>query len=65
MGIMILLGVVLVALAFTRHIHVQPRDYQLDMTDDSTYIYDNARLVGVIPFDEHSKLDSVLLIDNR
>jgi hypothetical protein len=41
------------------------QEYQFSITPDSTYIYDNERLVAVIPFDSTAKLDSVMLLDNQ
>lgn len=41
------------------------RDYQIDITNDSTYIYDGSRLVGVIPYDSTSYFDKVMTRDNE
>lgn len=45
--------------------YVDPMDYQIDITNDSTYIYDDGRLVGVLPYDSCSALDKLLTLDNQ
>lgn len=41
------------------------RDYQVDITNDSTYIYDGNRLVSAIPFDSCTQFDKVMIKDNE
>jgi hypothetical protein len=40
------------------------RDYQIEVTNDSTIIYDGNRKVGSLPY-EGSKLDSIIDKDNQ
>lgn len=49
----------------TTEYNYQPRDYQLEITQDTTYIYDGNRLVNKLLFNEHNEIDSVFLIDNE
>lgn len=41
------------------------RDYQLELTMDTIYVYDNQRLVSKYVTDYSTKLDSILLKDNE
>ena len=41
------------------------RDYQIDITDSFTYIYQLDRLVDSIPFDKDNSFDKVFLKDNQ
>ena len=40
------------------------RDYQMELTQDSVYLYDGYILVGTVPFIGNTPLDSILLKDN-
>ena len=48
----------------TSYPRVNPRDYQLELTEDSIIVYDGNRLVGRALYDT-SKLDSTILNDNK
>ncbi len=41
------------------------RDYQLDVYNDSTVIWDGDRKVSVLPYQYSSPLDSVITLDNQ
>lgn len=43
---------------------INPHEYQIDITEDSTYIYDGNRYVGSIPYDSTQQFDKVMLRDN-
>lgn len=44
---------------------LQPRDYQLDVYEDSTVIWDGDRHVSTLKFNEKQALDSVIMDDNQ
>lgn len=44
---------------------VPARDYQIDITDSVTYIYDGDRLVGTVAFDSTNAFDKIFLKDNE
>lgn len=41
------------------------RDYQLEVYEDSTVIFDGLRKVAVLPYDSTQKLDNVISADNE
>lgn len=41
------------------------RDYQLEVYEDSTVIFDGLRRVAVLPYDSTQKLDNVIMGDNE
>lgn len=41
------------------------KDYQLDVYNDSTVIWDGSRRVSTLKFDEKQALDSVIMDDNQ
>ncbi len=45
---------------------VPARDYQIEMSIDSIYIYDGKRLVGAIPFEwGENKFEDLIMSDNQ
>lgn len=50
--------------AINTHYESQMRRYQLEVYEDATYLYDNERLVGKIPFTGKTRLDSLLIEDH-
>ena len=40
------------------------RDYQIEVYEDSTIIFDGLRKVAVLPYDSTQKLDNVISADN-
>ena len=43
---------------------IDPHEYQLDITEDSTYIYQGNRYVGSMPYDSTQSFDKIMLADN-
>lgn len=43
----------------------QMKDYQLDVYEDSTIIWDGQRKVAVLPFDSTQALDKQIYFDNQ
>ena len=41
------------------------RDYQIEITQDGTFFYDDSRFVGFIPYSGKSEIDSLLNQDNQ
>lgn len=41
-----------------------PQEYQIRLEEDSTYIYNGSRLVGVMPYDSTQSFDKIMLKDN-
>lgn len=63
--ILIILACLLFCLAGCKESHVQPRDYQIELTNDSLIIYDGSRRVGATKWEETpTALDSIFLNDN-
>lgn len=44
---------------------IDPHEYQVEITDDNTYIYSNNKLLKVIPFDSTQTIDKFFLKDNE
>lgn len=44
---------------------INPRDYQIEITDSLTYIYDGERLVEIMEYDGNSEFDKIMTRDNQ
>jgi len=43
---------------------IHPHEYQMDITDDSLYLFDGAVHIGTVKWDTNSPLDSLIIEDN-
>lgn len=69
MKTIILLCILIVVLIFDfctskDRLKSQLRDYQIECTMDSMYLYDNQKLIGTIPYDS-SKFSLLIYKDNQ
>ncbi len=62
-GVIILTGVILLLPKCHEEIPVQARDYQIEVNNDSLYLFDGERKVGATVWG-NSPLDSLILTDN-
>lgn len=60
----ILLSIVIASCSNNRSGNIKLRDYQLDINEAGTIIYDSNRVVKLIPYGEIPALDSIIDSDN-
>ncbi len=48
----------------TQPLNEDPREYQVEITEEGSYFYNGSRFVGFVPYKEGSTLDSIFIKDN-